>query len=108
MTFSQLSTILSTIWSIHAANPLRIFDILRNRFSENFLYLIDNNFKMVSLMMITRHKQQLFVMLELIFLLLVSVIQNVKNSLKSLPMKTASGNLDDSQPLINSNKKWSR
>ena len=59
-------------------------------------------------MMITRLKQQQFVTLASIFLLLVLVIQRVKSLLKLLLTKTVSGSLEDSRPLINLNKKWSR
>lgn len=63
---------------------------------------------MVSLMMITRHKQLLFVKLESTSLLLVLVTLKKKNFLKLLRMKIVFGSLEDSQPLMDSNKKWSR
>lgn len=59
-------------------------------------------------MMITRLKQLLFVMLVSTFLLLVLVTLKKRNFLKLLLMKTAFGSLEDSQPLMDSNKKWSK
>ena len=63
---------------------------------------------MVSLMMITRHKPPLFVMLESTSLLLVLVTLKKRNFLKLLLMKTVFGSPEDSQPLMDSNKKWSK